>query len=102
MRALLLMLGLGDMPMPLLIMIVAITLACMFALGWIADAILDDGAFGVFLNAFILVVGAMVGAMLWRRFGHGPGTVPLQTLAFVAVSSGLGTLIACSVMRRWI
>lgn len=102
MRALLLMLGLSDMAMPQLIIIVAIACACMFALGWIADAVLGDGAFGVALNALMLIVGGVVGAMLWRRFGQGGGTVPPETLALVATSSGLATLIGCSVLRRWV
>lgn len=102
MRATLLMLGLPDIGMPQLIVIMAIATACVFALGWIADAILGDGAFGVAVNALMLIVGATVGIMLWRRFGHGPGVIPPQTLALVATSCGLGTLIGCSVLRRWI
>ena len=73
-----------------------------FALAWIADAILGDGAFGVLLNTTMLIVGAVIGTLLWRKFGYGAMALQAQTLALVATGSGIAMLIICGVLRRWI
>jgi uncharacterized membrane protein YeaQ/YmgE (transglycosylase-associated protein family) len=102
MRTFFLMLGLPDLAMSQMLLIVALVWACAFALAWIADAILGDGAFGVLLNTTMLIIGAVIGTLLWRKFSYGAMALQAQTLAFVATGSGIAMLIICGVLRRWI
>lgn len=102
MRSFFLMLGLPELSMSQMLVIVALVWACAFALAWIADVILGDGAFGVLLNTGMLVVGAIIGALLWRKLGYGTMANLPQTLVLVASASGIATLITCGVLRRWI
>ncbi|MDR6871025.1 putative membrane protein YeaQ/YmgE (transglycosylase-associated protein family) [Bosea sp. BE125] len=102
MRALSLMLGLPDMATPQMLVLIAIIVTAAFALAWIADAILGDGGFGVFFNAVILLIGAFVGALVWKRLGYAIGTSPQATAAIVATSAGMALLLISGVLRRWV
>jgi uncharacterized membrane protein YeaQ/YmgE (transglycosylase-associated protein family) len=102
MRTLFQMLGFADLGTTQMLVIAVIAWACAFALAWIADAILGDGVFGVLLNTSILIVGAVLGTMLWRKVGFGPAANLPETLSIVATSSGIALLLACATVRRWI
>jgi uncharacterized membrane protein YeaQ/YmgE (transglycosylase-associated protein family) len=102
MRAYSLMLGLPDMAMPQMLVLIAIIVTAAFALAWIADAILGDGGFGVFINAAILLIGAFIGALVWKRLGYAIGTSPQATAAIVATGAGMVLLLIGGVLRRWL
>lgn len=68
--------------------------------GWVADAVLGEIGFGVVLNAFLFVIGAAIGAVIWQRLGYKIGTNAHLTKAIVAAGSGLCTLIVGSILRR--
>lgn len=102
MRNALLMLGLPDMSMDYLWVIVAIAVVAAAAIGWIADLILGDGAFGVMLNTLWLLVGAIIGLLLWRKFGFAVRMNVQAMKALVATGSGVMMLLVCGVLRRWI
>ncbi len=101
MRALLLMLGLPDMATPQMLVLIAVIVAAAFALAWIADALLGDGGFGVFFNAAILLIGAFIGALVWKRLGYAIGTSPQATAAIVATCAGMALLVIGGTLRRW-
>ncbi|SFH95181.1 hypothetical protein SAMN05216304_10198 [Bosea sp. OK403] len=102
MRAYFLMLGLPDMATPQMAVLIAVIVAAAFALAWIADAILGDGCFGVFFNAVILLIGATIGALIWKRLGYAIGTSPQATAAIVSAGAGMVLLLIGGVLRRWI
>jgi uncharacterized membrane protein YeaQ/YmgE (transglycosylase-associated protein family) len=102
MRAYFLMLGLPDMATPQMAVLIAVIVAAAFALAWIADAILGDGCFGVFFNAVILLIGATIGALIWKRLGYTIGTSPQATAAIVSTGAGMVLLLIGGVLRRWI
>ncbi|WNJ88277.1 hypothetical protein [Bosea sp. 685] len=102
MRAYFLMLGLPDMAMPQMLVLIAIIVTAAFALAWIADAILGDGCFGVFFNAVILLIGAIIGALIWKRLGYAIGTNPQTTAAIVSTGAGMVLLLIGSTLRRWV
>jgi len=102
MRGFLLMLGVPDMSTFNLYVVVALAVACAFALAWIADALLGDGAYGVILNTVILLAGAIIGTLLWRRFGISIKANPQVISATVATGSALLLLMTGTLLRRWI
>jgi uncharacterized membrane protein YeaQ/YmgE (transglycosylase-associated protein family) len=102
MRALILMLGLPDMATPQLVVFLAIVGVAMLLFGWISDMLLGDGAFGIIVNGLLVLAGAILGTLLWRKLGYTIGTNPALTVSFVALGSGLALLVALSTARRWI
>jgi uncharacterized membrane protein YeaQ/YmgE (transglycosylase-associated protein family) len=96
------MLGYPNLPASQMLVIAVLAWACSFGLAWIADAILGDGVFGVMLNTLILITGAVLGVLLWRKIGLAPPSNPAQTMAIVATGSGIGLLLAGALIRRWI
>lgn len=102
MRGFMMMLGLPDLAMTQYMVIIGLVAASAFAMAWIADAILGDGAFGVFFNTLILLAGVVLGTLLWRKLGLSLGLGTFATAATVAIASALGMLVACSVARRWV
>lgn len=96
------MLGYPNLPTEQMLVIAGLAWASAICLAWIADAILGDGVFGVVLNALILITGAVLGVLLWRRLGYLPAVNPAQTMALVATGSGIALLVACATLRRWI
>jgi uncharacterized membrane protein YeaQ/YmgE (transglycosylase-associated protein family) len=101
MRALFLMLGLPDMATPQMLVLIALIVTAAFALAWIADALLGDGGFGVFFNAVILLIGAFIGALVWKRLGYAIGTSPQATAAIVSAGAGMALLLISGTLRRW-
>lgn len=92
MRALLLTLGLPDVVLEWLLLLLAIIVLCAIAFGWLSDLVLDDGAFGVFLNAIIGLAAAALGAWAWRRFGMTAsewGQIPIAAVATASATAGL-------------
>lgn len=102
MRALLLMVGVPDMAIEQMLIVAALAIACAFAFAWIADALLDENGFGVFLNTIILLVGAVLGILLWRKLGYFVRLNPHALSASIATGSGILLLVTCAMMRRWI
>ena len=102
MRTYLLMLGLPDMTSDQMLVLVALSIVAAFALGWIADAILGDGLFSVFLNSMLLLAGAIVGMFVWRRLGYVVGSGTQTTAAIVATGSALAMLLCGGMLKRWI
>ncbi len=102
MRALILMLGLPDMSTPQLVVFLAFVGVGVLLFGWISDMLLRDGAFGIILNGLTILIGAIVGTLIWRKLGYTIGTNPAATTAFVALGAGLATLIIITTVRRWL
>ncbi|MDP3258215.1 MAG: hypothetical protein Q8S58_02625 [Bosea sp. (in: a-proteobacteria)] len=102
MRTLILMLGLPDMSTPQLVLFLAIVGVTLLLFGWISDLLLRDGAFGIILNGFIVIGGAVLGTLAWRKLGYAIGTNPALTTSLVALGSGLALLILLTVIRRWL
>jgi uncharacterized membrane protein YeaQ/YmgE (transglycosylase-associated protein family) len=99
MRGLLLMVGLPDLPLLSLIIVVTMIVLGAMMLGWFADMLLDDSAFGVMFNTGIVLVGAFAGAWLWHRYGI-PTRLPAEAVrAGIATGSGLLLLITMAVIR---
>lgn len=99
MRGLLMMVGLPDLPLLSLILVVTIIVLGAMLLGWFADLLLDNSAFGVMINTGIMLVGAFAGAWLWHRYGV-PTRFPAEALrAAIATGSGLLLLITLAVFR---
>jgi uncharacterized membrane protein YeaQ/YmgE (transglycosylase-associated protein family) len=101
-RTLILMLGLPDMSTPQLVLFMAIVGVTLLLFGWISDLLLRDGAFGIILNGFIVIGGAVLGTLAWRKLGYTIGTNPALTTSLVALGSGLALLIALTALRRWL
>lgn len=102
MRALIVMLGLPDMSTPQLVVFLSIVAVGVLLFGWISDMLLRDGAFGIIINGLLVLAGAILGTLLWRKLGYTIGINPAATATFVALGSGLALLIALSTVRRWI
>jgi len=102
MRALILMLGLPDMSTPQLVVFLSIVGVGVLLFGWISDALLRDGAFGIVINGLVVLAGAILGTLLWRKLGYTIGTNPAATGTFVALGSGLMLLIVITTIRRWL
>ncbi|PZN97863.1 MAG: hypothetical protein DCF30_15520 [Hyphomicrobiales bacterium] len=102
MRALILMLGLPDMSTPQMGVFLALVGVGVLLFGWISDMLLRDGAFGVIINGLLILIGAIVGTLIWRKLGYAIGTNPAATTAFVALGAGLATLILITTIRRWL
>lgn len=100
MRAFLLAVGLPDVTIEWLILVLAIIALCAIAFGWLTDLILSDGAFGVFLNAFIGLAAAAFGAWAWQHFGMTTGDLRHVPKAAVAASSALTGLLLAVVAWR--
>ena len=102
MRALIQMLGLPDMATPQLVVFLAFVAVGVLLFGWIADILLRDGAFGVIINGLVILIGAIAGTLIWRHLGYTIGTNPAGTTSFVALASGLATIIVVTTIRRWL
>lgn len=102
MRTLILMLGLPDMSTPQLAVFLALVGVGVLLFGWISDMLLRDGAFGIIINGLLVLTGAIVGTLIWRKLGYAIGTNPAATAAFVALGAGLATLIIITTVRRWL
>ena len=102
MQAFFTVIGLPNLGMSQMLTIALLGWASAFALAWISDAILGDGAFGVVLNTSILIVGAIIALIVWKQFGHGPMANQTQLLAMIATGGGVAMLVVCGVLRRWI
>lgn len=102
MRALILMLGLPDMSTPQLVVFLSIVGVGVLLFGWISDMLLRDGAFGIIINGLLVLAGAILGTLLWRKLGYTIGTNPAATVSFVALGSGLAMLIVLTTIRRWL
>ena len=102
MRALILMLGLPDMSTPQLVVFMSIVGVGLLLFGWISDMLLRDGAFGIIINGLLIVVGAVLGTLLWRKLGYTIGHNPALTASFVALGSGLAMLLVLTTIRRWL
>ncbi len=102
MRTLISMLGMPDLPTAHLVVLVAIVAIAVLLFGWISDMLLRDGAFGIIVNGLLVLAGAILGTLLWRKLGYTIGTNPALTGSIVALASGLAFLIVLSTMRRWI
>jgi uncharacterized membrane protein YeaQ/YmgE (transglycosylase-associated protein family) len=102
MRALILMLGLPDMSTPQLVVFLSIVGVGVLLFGWISDMLLRDGAFGIIINGLMVLAGAILGTLLWRKLGYTIGHNPALTVSFVALASGLAMLVVLSTARRWI
>lgn len=102
MRALILMLGLPDMATPQLVVFLAIVAVAVLLFGWISDMLLGDGAFGIIINGLLVLAGAILGTLLWRKLGYTIGHNPALTASFVALGSGLAMLIVLTTIRRWL
>lgn len=100
MRSLLLLLGLPNMPAPELAVLIGLVAVGALLLGWIADIILHEAGFGVILNGVIIIVGALIGVMLWQRLGLLVGSNQHLTAAIIAATSGIVLLISCGVGKR--
>ncbi|MBN9450451.1 MAG: hypothetical protein J0I42_00745 [Bosea sp.] len=93
------MVGLPDLPLLSLILVVTMIVLGAMLLGWFADLLLDNSAFGVMINTGIMLVGAFAGAWLWHRYGV-PTRFPAEALrAAIATGSGLLLLITLAVFR---
>lgn len=102
MRALIVMLGLPDMSTPQLVVFLAIVAVGTLLFGWLSDMLLGDGAFGVVINGLLVLAGAILGTLLWRKLGYTIGHNPALTVSFVALGSGLAMLLVLSTLRRWL
>ena len=102
MRALILMLGLPDMSTPQLVVFLSIVAVGVLLFGWISDLLLRDGAFGIITNGLLVLAGAILGTLLWRKLGYTIGHNPALTVSFVALGSGLAMLIVITTIRRWL
>lgn len=101
MRMLLSMVGLPEMPTLHMIVLIALAITCAVMLGWLADGILGDGGFGLFLNGMLLLAGAVIGAIVWRKTGYAISGIgqPAAT-AVAAAGSALTTLVLAGTIRR--
>jgi uncharacterized membrane protein YeaQ/YmgE (transglycosylase-associated protein family) len=102
MRALILMLGLPDMSTPQLVVFLSIVAVGVLLFGWLSDMLLRDGAFGIIINGLLVLAGAILGTLLWRKLGYTIGNNPQLTVSFVALGSGLAMLLVLSTIRRWL
>ena len=102
MRALILMLGLPDMSTPQLVVFLAIVAVGVLLFGWISDMLLRDGGFGIILNGLVVLAGAILGTLLWRKLGYTIGTNPALTVSLVALGAGMAMLIMLTTIRRWL
>jgi len=102
MRALILMLGLPDMSTPQLVIFLSFVAVGVLLFGWISDMLLRDGAFGIVINGLLVLIGAIVGTLVWRKLGYTIGTNPAATASLVALAAGLGALIIITTVRRWL
>ena len=102
MRALILMLGLPDMSTPQLVVFLAIVAVGVLLFGWISDMLLRDGGFGIILNGLVVLAGAILGTLLWRKVGYTIGTNPALTVSLVALGAGMAMLIMLTTIRRWL
>lgn len=99
MRGLLAMVGLPEMStLSLFLVLVMIGLGAML-LGWIADLLLGENAFGTAFNTGFILIGAFGGAWLWQRFGVPTRFDPEAIRAVIAMGSGLVLLLALAVVR---
>lgn len=89
MHALLAMVGLPDLPLLLLILMLAIIGLAVLLFGWICDLTLGTAAFGTLMNSLIVLVGAFAGTWLWLRYGFPTRFDPTALRAGIAVGSGL-------------
>ena len=99
MRSLLMMVGLPELPLLSLILVVTMIVLGALLFGWISDLLLGDGGFGIMFNAGIVLIGALVGAWLWHRFGVPTRFDPAALRAAIAVGSGLLLLVVTAVFR---
>lgn len=100
MRQLLLLLGLPDLPLPEFLVFLGFAAGCALLLGWIADGILGEHGFGIIPNAVVLVGGAIIGAILWRRFGYVVIANRQTATAIAATAAGILALVAGGVAKR--
>ncbi|MGO4672097.1 hypothetical protein AB4Z40_04290 [Bosea sp. 2YAB26] len=100
MRLLLLLLGLPDLPLPEFLVFLGFAAGCALLLGWIADGILGEHGFGIIPNAIVLVGGAIVGAILWRRLGYVIIANRQMATAIAATTAGILALVAGGVAKR--
>ncbi len=102
MRALILMLGLPDMSTPQLVVFLSIVAVGVLLFGWLSDTLLRDGAFGIILNGLVVLAGAILGTLLWRKLGYTIGHNPALTASLVALGAGMALLIVLTTIRRWL
>jgi hypothetical protein len=100
MRMLLSMVGIPDMPTLHMITLIALAVTSAIMLGWLADGILGDGGFGLVLNGVLLLAGAVIGAIVWRRTGYNVSIGQPAATALAAASSALTTLVLAGTIRR--
>jgi uncharacterized membrane protein YeaQ/YmgE (transglycosylase-associated protein family) len=100
MHTLLSMLGIPDLPTAHVIIVVGLALTSALMMGWLADGILGGGGFGIFANGVLLLVGAIVGAIIWRKLGYSVGASPALATAIAAGAAGVTTLLLASTVRR--
>ena len=101
MRPILLLLGVPDMPTTSLALLAVMVALSGMMFGWLSDTLFGDGAFGILANTVLLVVGAAIGAMAWRRFGFPISGLDTHAVAgVVSLSGGIGFLILTMIVRR--
>jgi uncharacterized membrane protein YeaQ/YmgE (transglycosylase-associated protein family) len=100
MHTLLSMLGVPDLPTVHVIVVVGLALTSALMMGWLADGILGGGGFGIFANGVLLLVGALVGAIVWRKLGYSVSASPALATAIAAGASAIATLVLASTVRR--
>lgn len=99
MRNLLMMVGLPDLPLPSIILVVAMIMLAAMLFGWISDLLLGNAGFGTMLNTGLILVGAFAGAWLWHRFGMLTRFDANAVRAAIALVSGLSLLVLAAVFR---
>lgn len=101
MRLLLSMIGIPDLPTMHMVVLVLLAIAGAIMLGWLADSILGDGGFGLFANGVVLLAGAVIGAIIWRKLGYSVSGVgqPAAT-ALAAAGSAVLTLVLAGSIKR--
>ncbi len=100
MRMLLSMIGIPDIPTLHMIVLIGLAITCAMMLGWLADGILGHGGFGLVLNGLLLLAGAIVGAIVWRKLGFSVSGGPALATALAAAGSALTTLVLAGTIRR--
>ena len=100
MRMLLSMVGIPDMPTLHMITLIALAVTSAIMLGWLADGILGDGGFGLVLNGMLLLAGAVIGAIVWRKTGYNVAIGQPAATALAAAGSALMTLVLAGTLRR--
>jgi hypothetical protein len=102
MRALMLMLGLPDLPLEQLLIVLALVAIFFLMMGWIADMALRDSGYGVLLNGALMLAGAIGGVLLWRKLGFRVSIHPQLASVIVAGVSGIVVLLSCAISRRFL